>query len=85
MRYFLTLVLFKPRESGGETEKDQRKNDRHQINYSLLLLYSFGVNGPSALWLIVLTPKNIDKFSSRITECSISHSIGWEKFYRNGH
>ena len=37
---------FTPNEKENKSEKDQRKNDKHQRKFSLLLLCSFGVNGP---------------------------------------
>ena len=30
----------------SESKKDKRKKDKHQIQFSLLLSHSFGVNGP---------------------------------------
>ena len=36
---------FTPRESGGESERDQRKYDKRQMKFSLLLPLSLSVNG----------------------------------------
>ena len=37
---------FAPSESEGQSEKDQRKSDKHQRKFSLSLPLSLGVNGP---------------------------------------
>ena len=43
---FCLKGLFTPSESGSESEKDQRINDKHQRNFSLPLPLYLGVNWP---------------------------------------
>ena len=38
--------LLTPNESGGESDKDQRKNDKRQRNFLFSVSLSLGVNGP---------------------------------------